>query len=323
MVSSLPHRIAGLTLACCALALSAVGLAQQPVFRGDGDTVRVFVTVTDRDGRLVTTLTQGDFEVRDNGRPQPIASFDNQPQPIQLVVMLDVSGSMQGNLLLLRESAAQLFSRLLPGDRARVGTFGKDIDISPAFTNDPVALTSALPASIEPSAPTPLWRAIDQAMAAFDDQNDERRVVLVLSDGRDGGGSFGFGGRPMSQAQVIDTARARDVMVYAIGMRSRGPRAPMVGVGVGALQSTLAADMPDPGLARVAQDTGGGYFELRASEDLGAAFARVADELHRQYVIGYAVPERDGKVHDIDVRVSPRGLSPRARKDYVAPRGAR
>lgn len=98
---------------------------------------------------------------------------------------------------------------------------------------------------------------------------------------------------------------------------------PAMGVGPGALQSTLAMDMPDPGLARVAQDTGGGYFELRASEDLGEAFARVADELHRQYLIGYAVPERDGKVHKIDVRVSTRGLSPRARKDYVAPREAR
>jgi hypothetical protein len=81
--------------------------------------------------------------------------------------------------------------------------------------------------------------------------------------------------------------------------------------------------MPDPGLARVAQETGGGYVELRASQDLGAAFAAIADELHRQYLIGYAVPARDGRVHDVDVRVSTRGLEPRARKDYVAPRGER
>lgn len=304
------------------LATGAAGLAQQAVFRGDGDTVRVFVTVTDRDGRLVTSLTQSDFEIRDNGRPQPIALFDNQPQPIQLVVMLDVSGSMVGNLPLLREAATQLFTRLRPDDRARVGTFGRDIEISPAFTNSRTTLTDALPTSIEPDAPTPLWRAIDQAMAAFDEHNDARRVVLVLSDGRDSG-SFSLGQRPVSQVQVIDEARDRDVMVYAIGMRSRGARMPAMGVGPGALQSTLAMDMPDPGLARVAQDTGGGYFELRASEDLGEAFARVADELHRQYLIGYAVPERDGKVHKIDVRVSTRGLSPRARKDYVAPREAR
>jgi hypothetical protein len=93
-----------------------------------------------------------------------------------------------------------------------------------------------------------------------------------------------------------------------------------MGVGRAALQSTLAADMPDPGLARVAQESGGGYFELRASQDLAATFARVADELHRQYLIAFDVPERDGKVHDLDVRVSTQGLTPRARKDYVAPR---
>jgi Ca-activated chloride channel family protein len=322
MVTSLPRRLARLLLAGCALLLPVAGLAQQAVFRGDGDTVRVFVTVTDRDGRLVTTLTQSDFEIRDNGRPQPIAIFDNRPQPIQLVVMLDVSGSMQGNLQLLRESAARLFASLLPADRVRVGTFGREIEISPAFTSDAASLTSALPTFIAGDAPTPLWRAIDQAMAAFDDTSDARRVVLVLSDGRDST-SLSFGGRPVSQVQVIDTARDRDVMVYAIGMRSRGARAPAIGVGRAALQSSLAMDMPDPGLARVAQDTGGGYFELRASEDLGAAFARVADELHRQYLIGFAVPERDGKVHEIDVRVSTRGQTPRARKDYVAPRNAR
>ena len=109
--------------------LGAAG--QQPTFRGTGDAVRVFVTVTDRDGRIVTTLSQNDFEVRDEGKPQPITLFDNTPQPIRLIVMLDVSGSMEGNLPLLRAAAEQLFARLRPDDVARVGTFGYDITISP------------------------------------------------------------------------------------------------------------------------------------------------------------------------------------------------
>ena len=82
----------------------------------------------------------------------------------------------------------------------------------------------------------------------------------------------------------------------------------------------LAADLPDPGLARVAEESGGGYAEIRFGEDLGTAFARVADELHSQYLIGFAPPRRDGKVHDIDVRVATRGMKPRARKNYVAPK---
>jgi len=68
----------------------------------------------------------------------------------------------------------------------------------------------------------------------------------------------------------------------------------------------------------VAEQSGGGYAEIRPSEDLGAAFARVADELHSQYLLGFAPPRRDGKAHDIEVRVSERGLKARARKSYVA-----
>ncbi|MDH4066259.1 MAG: hypothetical protein OEW19_17795, partial [Acidobacteriota bacterium] len=85
--------------------------------------------------------------------------------------------------------------------------------------------------------------------------------------------------------------------------------------------AALTADLPDPGLARVAEETGGGYTEIRFGQDLAAAFTQVADELHGQYLLGFAPPKRDGKVHDIDVRVSQRGLKPRARKSYVAPRG--
>jgi hypothetical protein len=92
--------------------------------------------VTDRDGRLVTTLTRDNFEVRDEGKPQPITQFDNTPQPVRLIVMLDVSGSMSGNLPLLRDAGAQLFSRLGRDDVARVGSFGYDVTISPSFTHD-------------------------------------------------------------------------------------------------------------------------------------------------------------------------------------------
>jgi len=111
------------------------------------------------------------------------------------------------------------------------------------------------------------------------------------------------------------------VMVYGIGMRSRSAHRRPPGFGPGGLQAALLADLPDPGLGRVAQETGGGYAEIRFGEDLAAAFARVADELHSQYLIGFEPPKRDGKVHDIDVKIPGRkGLEPRARKSYVAPK---
>ena len=308
------------TIAAGVAVLAGATAAQQPTFRGTADAVRVFVTVTDGDGRLVTTLTREDFEVRDEGKAQPITLFDNSPQPIRLILMLDVSGSMEGNLPLLRGAAQQLFARLQPRDSARVGTFGHDITISPTFTRDRNELLGALPPGITPDAPTPLWSAVDQAISAFGTEGDERRVVLVLSDGKDSG-PIGFRRRYVSQVEVIDRARKEDVMVYAVGMRSRTRQRMQPGIGPGGLQAMLMADLPDAGLARVAEETGGGYTEIRYGEDLAAAFARVADELHSQYLIGFAPPKLDGKVHDIEVRVSRRGLKPRGRTSYVAPKG--
>jgi VWFA-related protein len=303
------------------LGWSAAGAPQQ-VFRAGQETVRVFTTVTDRNGRLVTTLGRSAFAVRDDGKPQPLTVFDNTPQPIRLIVMLDVSGSMEGNLQLLRASSEQLFNRLRPDDLARVGTFGHDVTISDSFTHDAAALLAALPSSIAPDAPTPLWRAVDQAIDTLKAEKDQRRVVLVLTDGKDTGWTD-MRHRPSSQADVIDHARDQDVMIYAVGMRSRpapGSRPMMPGMGPGGLREAMMEDMPDPGLARVAEETGGGYTEVRYGQDLGAAFTRVADELHGQYLLGYAPPKHDGKVHKVDVRVSQSGLKARARKTYVAPK---
>ena len=308
------------TLTLCVLAAIGATAQQQPTFRGGSEVVRVFVTVTDRDGRLVPRLAQSDFEVRDDGKPQPITIFDNTPQPVRLIVMLDVSGSMEGNLGLLRAGASELFARLRSDDEVRVGTFGYDIDLSGEFTHDPAELRSQLPRQIATDAPTPLWRAIDAAITEFAGRHDARSVILVLSDGKDSG-PISFKEKYVSQVEVIDRARKEDVMIYGIGMHSRMSRPRTPGLGPGGLQAALMADLPDPGLARVAQDTGGGYTEIRPNQDLGAAFARVADELHGQYLIGYAPPKRDGKSHEIDVKVSQSGLKARARKSYVAPKG--
>jgi len=75
---------------------------------------------------------------------------------------------------------------------------------------------------------------------------------------------------------------------------------------------------PDPDLKTLAADGGGGYFELKGTDNLSATFARIADELHHQYLLAYTVPAFDGKTHQIDVRVKGKNLSVRARKNYVA-----
>jgi Ca-activated chloride channel homolog len=308
-----------LALPAVAIVLGGWRQGQQPTFKAGSELVRVFATVLDHDGRLVTNLTKDQFEIRDDGKPQPLALFDNSPQPIRLVEMLDVSGSMEGNLPILREASDALFERLRQDDMVCVGTFGHEVKISDPCTHDARELRAFLPKFIAPDAPTPLWKGLEQAMGVLGKTSDERRAVLVLSDGKDTGaiGIGGFGRHVPSEAGVIDQARGADVMIYAVGMRSRqrpSGRGPMD------MRSMMLEDLPDPGLAKVAEETGGGYLEIRGGEDLSSAFARVADELHGQYLLGYAPPKRDGKVHSIEVRLTDKGLKPRARKSYVAPK---
>jgi Ca-activated chloride channel family protein len=296
--------------------------AQQPVFRGSSDVVRVFVTVTDKSGRLVTSLNRDNFEVRDEGKPQPITQFDNTPQPVGLIVMLDVSGSMAGNLpFTARRQHAAVRAPL--SQRRRPCRFVRERrDDQPGLYARCQRTSGGAPSTIAPDAPTPLWRGIDDALETFkkrDDKDDRRPVILVLSDGKDSG-PISFRQRPVSQAEIIDRARRDDVMIYAVGMRSRGARPMQPGIGPGGLQAMLMADLPDPGLARVAEETGGGYIEIRFGQDLGAAFSDVADELHSQYLLGFAPTKRDGKVHEIAVRLNQNGLKSRARKSYVAPK---
>ncbi len=297
---------------------AAIDAQQAPVFRAGAQTVPVYVTVTGADGQLVTSLGRDDFEVFDNGLPQPITVFDSTIQPIRVVVMLDMSGSMIGNLPLLRNAAVQMFTRLLPGDLARVGSFGDRITVSPAWTHDENELIRSLYLDLKPGGPTPLWGAVNVAMTTLAPQ-EGRRVVLVLSDGKDN--TAGFSARSRSVVtldEVSARAQADGFMIYGIGLASRSMPPDLAGRGRGMPPLHLGDTEPDPGLRRLANESGGGYLELKDAEHLGPAFARVAEELHRQYLIGFAAPVLDGAVHRIDVRVRGPQLTPRARRSYVA-----
>jgi Ca-activated chloride channel homolog len=299
--------------------LTAPGRAQQqPPFRSGAKTVAVYATVTDKDGRLVPDLAREAFEIRDGGKPQPLTVFSNDVQPITVVMMLDRSSSMRGNFGLVERAAEQFVRRLGPDDKARVGSFADQIVILPEdFTSDQPALLKTLRSEMPVTGPTPLWNAIDQAIAALRGQTG-RKVVLVFSDGGDAPMNFKFNNR--SIMDVMRGAQQEDVMVYAIGLQSTVLRGPGGGGGVGALAGAMTSTRPDPGLATVADDTGGGYFELTRADDLASTFARVADELHHQYALGFEPPKLDDKMHKLDIRVAERGMKVRARKEYFAAR---
>ena len=281
---------------------SAVLLGQQqvPTFRSGTDIVDFYVTVTDRNNRLVPDLTRDDFEIRDNEQVQEIVVFENEVQPITVVVMLDTSASMTPNIDLLKAGAEQFVIRMLPADRGKVGAFNDKIETLPLdFTPDRDELIASL-SDLDYGNPTRLYDAIAVALDELVGIQG-RRVVLVFTDGSDTGSDMGSG-------EALDRARAEEVMIYAIGLEADYFN------GVRRVRSK-----PDRNLKKFAEETGGGYFELMRTDELGPTFTRVAQELHSQYVIGFTPTVRDGKEHELDVRIKFLGMNARARKSYIAP----
>jgi len=303
---------AGAAACVCALGAQQTPQQQGATFRSEQRTVAVYTTVTEADGHLAINLTRDDFEVYDDGRPQALSVFANDVQPITIVSMLDLSGSMSGNIPLVRRAAAQLVAHLSKDDKARFGEFGDHVNvITPAFTNDANELIRSLYLDLEPGGATPLWNAVDVAMNALVDQPG-RRVVLVFTDGYDTSSAR------TTLASVVKRAQEEDFMIYAVGLNSAGkmsvsgPR-PRGGFGAGAFSGD-----PDPGLKTLAEESGGGYLGLKAATELDAAFTRVVEELHHQYILGFVPASLDGRLHRLEVRVKTPGLTARARKNYLA-----
>ena len=271
---------------------------QAGVFRSGAKIVPIYATVTDPQGALVPNLTREDFEILDNNVRQELVVFENQTQPITAIVMIDSSGSMTNSLKLVYAGAEQFIIRLLPQDKAQVGAFNDKVEFSGSFTSDRDELVAAL-RELDFGNPTRLYDAIDQSLdrlAAI----EGRRVIVVLTDGDDNSSKVG-------QGDVLSRALADEVMIYGIGLESDyfdGMR--------------RVRTNPDRVVRKLAEETGGGYYLLKATADLNSTFTRIAQELHSQYVLGFSPTALDGKVHKLTVNVKRPGMKARARKSYVA-----
>ena len=281
-----------------ALMLAAPVAAQK--IKVTTESVPVYVTVTDNEKRLVPDLVLDDFEILDNGKVQSVNVFENKPTPITTTVMIDTSGSMTASLDLVKSGAEQFLLRLLPEDKAQVGEFSDKIKFHPGtFIDDRDRLVYLLKNELDFGYPTRLYDAVDESLARLEPM-DGRRVVLVFTDGDDTSSKVGL-------TKVMDRARAKDVMVYAIGLENEYFNG-----------QQKVRSSPDRGLKKLAEDTGGGFFLLKRTADLGDTFTRVAQELHSQYVLGFSPEALDGKIHKLEVRVKKGGMTARARKSYVA-----
>jgi Ca-activated chloride channel family protein len=280
--------------AAIGLVLLGGGQAQEGRFKTSVDTVSIYASVSEADGRLVPDLVKEDFTILDNGTPRDITLFSSDVQPITVAIMLDMSGSMFSRFMRVRTSTLSFVEALQPNDRAQIGTFGEEIAISPHLTGDKNVLRRVLRSELWPMGGTPIWNALDTAMTALAGESG-RRVVFTITDGR----NLCDLPRCLKPDQIEQRAVREGFMLYAIGMDGTGL---------------------DGEIMTIAEETGGGHFALSEGADLTATFARVADELRRQYLIGFAPAAPDGKLHTLEVRVGRPGMKVRARHTYLAGR---
>ena len=318
--------IARAALCTCAYLLV---LQQRPSFRTDVNTIAVYATVRDASGHLVPNLTKDDFTVTDDGQATDIVVFSNEPVPIVVALMLDMSGSMAANYLRVRAAAGAFVDELWEGDRATIGTFGAEVAVSPHLTSDKAILKRVTEEEIWPGGGTPLWSGLRAGMIALTAQPG-RRVVLALTDGDEACPARAYNRVPTVSSrpgpvfprivealepsdavadlcatgpEVERRAVMQDFMVYGVEFHTRRVFSP---------ESVVR-------LHDIIDETGGGRFQLETNADLATTFARVVEELHHQYTIGFVPHALDGKAHRVDLRAKNLQLRARARNTYVAP----
>jgi Ca-activated chloride channel family protein len=269
-------------------------------FRAGIEAVEVTVSVTDQLNRPIGGLTADQFEVFEDGYPQPITHFSAERAPVSLGVLIDVSDSMRGQPIVdARAALAHFVGDLLDDqDEVFVGSFNHVPQPISAWTRPPGELRHALDGQ-QPSGGTAIYDAIVASLGAFTRRDTGRAALVVISDGADTASDV-----TLRQAQ--ERLRRTDAFIYAIAIDAESTQRRSTRVNPEALR-----DLTTPT---------GGYTEVvQSAADLPEATERIARELNAQYTLGYAAPRPpDGGWRTIRVRVKGEGLVTRARRGYYA-----
>lgn len=340
-------------------AVSGGGLpvSQRPVFGSRVDAIVVNATVTDRDGRFVQDLQRDDFELYEDGRRQPISVFSNERVPVSIGIALDLSNSMKGEKMRAARSAlARLLSDLLdPRDEIFLYCFNDEPVLLQGWTTRRDLLRNALE-RVSAGGLTALYDATASAVALAATGRHMKKALLIISDGTDTASHTDIEAlkRRIDESEVLVYAIGIDALGrvhdsadsppyqpvgYPLGPGSpqwpprfpgqpppgqprpprrplppEPPRAPIPRDG-----TYGGGEVDAPALRMLTDDSGGRTAVIRSPDDLGPATAGIADELSRQYFLGYqGVAAHDGKWHGVEVRVHRPGVRVRARKGYVA-----
>ncbi len=319
-----------------ALALAAVVSAQAPQpppsdaqgfkFRSGVELINVTATVTDASGRFVSGLQQDDFIVYEDNEPQTVTHFSAEQVPVSLGILLDTSQSMQGEKFEAARSALERFLATLSSadDEFFLMQFSSMPTLLQGWTHDRQRINRAL-AGVSPRGGTAMYDAIADSVPLNQQAHNRKKAIVIISDGND----------MTSETPVADVhkiIRESEALVYAVGIDCSGapsfrrrpqlelgqfprpfpfpmpgrrpgwpPRLPPSAPGRGDL--LRCTDPVDVMALRDLTDDSGGRTEIvRDARDLDPATAGIADELSRQYYLGYpSLGKKDGRWHSIRV----------------------
>ena len=274
---------------------------QEATFSTTVKVVNVLVTVRDKQGQLVRDLTKNDFTLAEEGRAQTIRYFSPRSDlPLTLGLLVDVSGSQRTVLAEQRRASQQFFDKVLrKDDNAFLLIFDRQIRMIDGLTLPDLDMKT------NAAQGTALYDAIVAAAGRISSQAG-RRALIVLSDGYDTASLA-------SLAAAIETAQRADALVYSIQFLDRGVFAFEVP------ESKGGSPVPREGrkaLERLAQETGGGYFDLSATETLDKIYARIEDQLRNQYSLGFTPLGSRPGYRKVRVAIKRKGLTVQARDGY-------
>lgn len=333
----------------------APGAPQEPQsfrFRTGVELVNVNATVTDEQGRFVPNLRQDDFRIYQDGELQPVTHFNSDRVPVSLGVALDTSGSMDGEkMAAARDALDRFLSQLLePDDEVFLYRFDSAPTLVEGWTRDKRRVSMEL-RRLEPRGGTAMYDAVAEAIPLAQSGQHRKKALVIISDGND------TSSRTDIQS-VKRSIRESEVIVYAIGIDGQAD-AGYFPIGQGGIRRPQPPRLPMPfpfpmpggrrpgpppggttyppsprggygrtpnddrvnvaALRDITDDSGGRTEIIRSARDLDPATAGIADELSRQYYLGYAATGvRDGKWHTIRVEVRNPDYRVRARRGFVA-----
>jgi Ca-activated chloride channel family protein len=267
------------------------------------DLVLVPVTVTDPMQRLVTGLTQDNFQVFENKTLQEVKHFSREDAPVSLGIIVDTSGSMATKMDRVREAIKQFCASANPQDEFFVITFSEEPKLVHNFSDSPEDIEGKLLFAV-PKGRTSLLDAIYMGIRNMRDAKYSKKALLIISDGGDNHSRY-------SERELKSAVKESDVMIYAIGTFDRN---------VATLEEMLGPEL----LSDIAQTTGGRAFIVDDLVQMPVLARRIGIELRTQYVLGYSPRNspHDGKWHKISVKLKlPKKLAflqARAKTGYYA-----